>query len=94
MLLTGIGTYEDLLETKNWRKRELIEAKVKDWVTVVEAAAEVLRFVPQSSYADIQRSLQQQLTFVQRVVSNIDAFLNPLERSIQSKLYRNYLEKL
>ena len=58
------------------KEREWIEEKVKDWVTAVEAVAEVYRFVPQSAYADMQRALQQEWTFVQRVVPNIDAILN------------------
>ena len=60
---------------------------MKDWVTAVEAVAEVYRFVPQSAYADIQRALQQEWKFVQRVVPNIEAFLKPLENSIQSKFF-------
>ena len=57
------------------KEREWIEEKVKDWVTVVEAVAEVARFAPQSAYAGMQRALQQEWTFVQRVVPNIDVFL-------------------
>ena len=56
------------------KEREWIEEKVKDWVTAVEAVAEVSRFVPQSAYAGMQRALQQEWTFVQRVVPNIEAF--------------------
>ena len=64
------------METKKRRERERewIAKRVKDWVTVVEAVTEVSRFVPQSAYAGIQRALQQEWTFVQRVVPNIDAF--------------------
>ena len=69
------------------KEREWIEEKVKDWVTAVEAVAEVYRFVPQSAYADMQRALQQEWTFVQRVVPNIEAFFKPLENSIQSKFF-------
>ena len=69
-----------MLETKKRRERERerewIAKKVKDWVTALEAVAEVSRFVPQSAYAGMQRSLQQEWTFVQRVVPNIDAFFN------------------
>ena len=76
------------------KEREWIEEKVKDWVTAVEAVAEVARFAPQSAYADIQIALQQEWTFVQRVVPNIDVFFIPLESSIQSKFFWNHLEKL
>ena len=61
-------------ETKKRREREWTEKKLKDWVTEVEAVAEVARFVPQSAYAGMQRSLPQEWTFVQRVVPNIDTF--------------------
>ena len=60
---------------------------MKDYINVVEVVAEVSRFVPQSTYAGMQRTLQQEWTFVQRVVPNIDAFFKPLESSIQSKLF-------
>ena len=64
------------METKKRRERERewIAKRVKDWVTVVEAVTEVSRFVPQSASTGMQRALQQEWTFVQRVVPNIDAF--------------------
>ena len=48
----------------------------------VEPVAELTKYTPQSAYAGMQRALQQECFFVQRVVPNIGILFKQLEVSI------------
>lgn len=75
-------------------ERKWIEEKKENLITTVEAVAEVLSYVPQLAYACIQRAFQQEWSFIQRVVPNIDTYFKHFESSIQSKFFlKLYLEK-
>ena len=50
------------------RQTEWVEKKTSDWIKAVENLAEVDVYVPQSVYAGMQRALQQEWTFMQRVI--------------------------
>ena len=45
------------------------------------------KFVPQSAYAEIIRTVQQQWTFIQRVIPNIANLFSSLEKSILTYFY-------
>ena len=50
---------------------EWLVSKIDDWIEAVGQVAEIAKYVTQSAYAGMQRALQQEWTFVQRVVPNI-----------------------
>ena len=68
-----------------------IEKKIDEQSEVVEVVVEIVEYIPQAAFAGIQRALQQELTFVQRVVPNIRPLFMKLEDTIsnlfQSKLF-------
>jgi len=61
---------------------EWMVSKIDDWIEAVGQVAEMAKYVPQSAYVGIQRVLQQEWTFVQRVVPNIANLFSGLEVSI------------
>ena len=54
---------------------------------VVESVAELTKYAPQSAYAGMQRALQQEWIFVQRVVPNIGTLFSNLETSITKSFF-------
>jgi hypothetical protein len=62
------------------QSRRIIEAKVTDWTSAI--AAFVLLSQPPSAYAGLQKSLQQEWQFVQRVVEEIGEDFSEIEKAI------------
>ena len=57
--------------------------KVEGWAESVETLAGVSRKHPQSAYAGLQKSLQQEWEFVQRVTPGIGNAFGPIEKALQ-----------
>ena len=64
-----------------------IREQAATWGLAVKAVGEAGKYFPQSVYAGMQRSLQQEWTFVQRVVPEIGA-LHPGIRRLRKVLPR------
>ena len=62
--------------------RWLVE-KIKGWTESVEILSGVSRKHPQSAYAELQKSLQQEWAFVQRVTPGISDTFIPVETSLK-----------
>ena len=65
------------------RQTDWVEEKISDWIKAVENLSEVAVYVPQSAYAGMQRALQQEWTFMQRVIPGISASFFRLESTIK-----------
>ena len=63
-----------------------IKAKVEGWAESVRTLAGVARKHPQSAYAGLQKSLQQEWSFVQRVTPGIGDAFGPVEAEIAMAL--------
>ena len=60
-----------------------LDEKVQGWAESVRALSRVARNHPKSAYAGLQKLIQQEWAFVQRVISDIwDAF-GPVEKSVR-----------
>ena len=59
-----------------------IKDKVEGWVESVRTLAGVARKHPQSAYAGLQKSIQQEWAFVQRVTPGIGDAFGPVEEEI------------
>ena len=59
-----------------------IKAKVEGWAEWVKTLAGVARKHPQSAYAGLQKSLQQEWAFVQWVTPGISNAFGPVEEEI------------
>ena len=57
--------------------------KIKGWAESVKTLAGVAHKQPQSAYAVLQKSLQQEWEFVQRVTSGIGDSSGPVEEALQ-----------
>ena len=64
-----------------------IREQVAAWGLAVKAVGEAGKYFPQSAYAGMQRSLQQEWTFVQRVVPDIGALFDSLEDSVHGGFF-------
>ena len=64
-------------------EREWLEKKVQGWKESVQILAGVALKHPQSAYAGLQKSLQQEWAFVQRVSPGVGAALGPVEDALQ-----------
>ena len=63
-------------------EEQWIKAKVEGWAESVKTLAGVARKHPQSAYAGLQKSLQQEWAFVQRVTPVISNAFGPVEEEI------------
>lgn len=72
---------ERVLET------EWVEEKIEKWGKVVESVAKMDKYVPQLAYAGIQRVLQQEWNFLQRVVPEIGPLFSKLEETIHKSFF-------
>ena len=63
-------------------ERRWVQTKVKGWAESVKTLAGVARKHPQSAYAGLQKSLQQEWAFVQRVTPGIGNEFGPVEEEI------------
>ena len=59
-------------------EREWLEKKVQGWKEFVRILAGVTLKHPQSAYAGLQKSLQQEWAFVQRVTPGVGAAFGPV----------------
>ena len=59
-----------------------VQTKVEGWAVLVKTLAEVARKHPQSAYAGLQKSLQQEWAFVQRVNPGIGNAFRPVVEEI------------
>ena len=58
-----------------------LEEKISNWKAGIQELAQVAGSHPQSA-AGLQKSLQQEWAYVQRVTEGIDFFFSPLEEEI------------
>ena len=59
-----------------------LESRVEDWCYGVKELAKVAVKSPQTAYQALQKSLQQEWQFVQRVCKDVGAFFEPIEKAI------------
>ena len=64
-------------------KRKWLEKKVQGWKDSVAILAGVALKLPQSAYAGLQKSLQQEWDFVQRVTPGVGAAFGPVEEALR-----------
>ena len=60
-----------------------LEAKIKGWTVSVAILAGVARNHPQSAYAGLEKSLQQEWEFVQRVTPGVGDSFGPVEKALK-----------
>ena len=63
-------------------ERQWVRTKVEGWVESVKTLAGVARKHPQSAYAGLQKSLQQEWAFVQRVTPGTGEEFGSVEEEI------------
>ena len=66
-------------------RAEWLREKVSSWEMGVQELATVAGIYPQSAYAGLQKSLQNEWTYIQRVVEGTADFFDPLEKTINTK---------
>ena len=71
-----------------------MEEKIFDWVKAIENLAETAVRLPQSVCAGMQHVFQQELTLIQRVVSNIGDLSSRLKSAIKAYFFAKILETL
>ena len=64
-------------------EREWLEEKVQGWKEPVAILAGVALKHPQSAYAGLQNSLQQEWAFVHRVTPGVGAAFGPVEETLR-----------
>ena len=64
-------------------EREWVEKKVQGWKESVRILEGVALKHPKSAYAGLQKSLQQEWVFVQRVTPGVGAAFGPVEEALQ-----------
>ena len=72
------GFLGDVLAEKEW-----LGNKIQGWKDSVAILAGVALKHPQSAYAGLQKSLQQEWDFVQRVTPGVGAAFDPVEEALQ-----------
>ena len=60
-------------------ERQCVKTKVEGWAKSVKTLAGMAIKHPQCAYAGLQKSLQQEWSFVQRVTPGIGAEFGPVE---------------
>ena len=68
--------------------------KVQGWVESVKTLAGVARNHPQSAYAGLQKSLQHEWAFVQRVTPGIRDSFRPVEEALRETFFLALLQGL
>jgi hypothetical protein len=63
---------------------EWLESQIAQWVRGVKPLAKVARRYPQTAYAGLAKSLQQEWQYLQRVVPDCGAAFEPVEEAIRS----------
>ena len=59
-----------------------LKNKISDWVFGVQELARVAQSYPQTAYAGLQKSLQQEWQYLQRVTADIADHFSPIEKAI------------
>ena len=62
--------------------REWLRSKTEDWEAAISELASVCQKYPQSAYSGLQKLLQQEWQFVQRVVKNVGHEFEGVERAL------------
>lgn len=73
-------------------KLEWVREKVRGWVDGVKILASVAKRFPQTAYAGLTFSLQNEWQYVMRTVPGIAALFDPLEKEIRSNFLPALLE--
>ena len=63
-------------------EREWLKEKVQGWTELVSVLAGVAHKHPQSAYAGLQKSLQQEWDFVKRVTQGVGEAFGPVEEAL------------
>ena len=64
---------------------EWVVPKVEGWVDGVRALARVADRYPQTAYAGLAMSLQHEWQYLQRVIPEVGAFMDPIEEAIREE---------
>jgi hypothetical protein len=72
-----VGSAED---QSDW-----VKSKTSDWVAAVHELSQVAARYPQSAYAGLQKSLQQEWQFLQRVTEGLDSEFEGIEEALTTK---------
>ena len=71
-----------------------MEAKIKGWTESVAILSGVTQKLPQSAYAGLQKSLQQEWAFMQRVTPGVSNSFGPVEKAMKETIVPSELEVL
>ena len=74
------GVYGDAAEKEEWVKK-----KVEQWVYCVEVLGKCAYTQPQAAYVAFVLSLQNEWTYISRIVPNVGPLLAPIEVAIREK---------
>ena len=66
---------------------QLLAKKVEEWLSLVDITAGVAGKHPQTAYAGMQKYLQQEWDFVQRVTLDISMELHPIEDTLRNVFF-------
>ena len=69
-----------------------LTAKIKGWTKSVEILSGISRKHPQSAYTGLQKSLQQEWSFVQRVTPGVGNAFRPVETALKGTLVTALLD--
>lgn len=64
-------------------RSDWIDPQIQQWVKGIKALAKVARRYPQTAYAGLQKSLQSEWMYLQRVTDRVSDDFAPIERAIQ-----------
>jgi hypothetical protein len=64
---------------------EWLKKRISEWVSGVEQLAAVAATEPQTAYAGLQKSLQQEWQYLQRVTKDVSEHFAPIEAAISDK---------
>jgi hypothetical protein len=71
---------------------EWLEPQIQQWVQGVESLVKVAKRYPQTAYAGVTKSLQQEWQYLQRVVPNCGTAFEPVKEAIQTVFLPALLE--
>lgn len=68
-------------------REEWLKEKISDWTLGIQELASVASWYPQTAYAGLQKSLQAEWQYLQRVTGNVSEMFAPLEAAIKNKFF-------
>ena len=86
LLLIGIRYMRGFVG-KEAAQDQLLAKKVEEWLSLVDITAGVAGKHPQTAYAGMQKYLQQEWDFVQRVTLDISMELHPIEDTLRNVFF-------